>query len=467
MKNKLVLWGTDAANAKVLIALELRPEANKVDIFTFPVAIANEEFTKLMMDEWRSNTAEVPFPEGHSHFERELMAADSILPETIKVERGDLIQRAQTEWHFTVLSSKLNQAYRSELEDLQDRIEKMSSYSNGTWEEVKGFWDKVQGQVRDRNLFREHADVLRDGINDLFNKLKDLRSSLNKEFETRSQEHHDNFMASFDQVATKAKDHTIRVNILFDELKELQKQSRDLNMTRDHRNAVWNHVDALFKSIKESRFGVQPADQGNSATDRIQSRLNGLNAAIDKMQTSVDRDQEELDFQNKKIAVSEGQLEAQLRQAKLRMVQERFVSKQEKLNEMIATRLEVQKSLANIQERDAKRAEKISAQAVVAPVVVKEEVAEMAAPVAEVVAIPVAAVAAAEVVATEAAPIADVVEVVEDAVAAAEPAELTFAEKLQDAVEDTVDTFKAVAEVLGQKVEEFVEKATEAAEEKA
>jgi hypothetical protein len=460
MKNKLVLWGTDAANAKVLIALELRPEANKVDIFTFPVAIATEEFTKLMMDEWRNNGAEVVFPEGHGHVERELMAADSILPETIKVERGDLIQRAQTEWHFTVLSSKLNQAYRSELEDLQDRIEKMTSYSNGTWEEVKGFWDKVQGQVRDRNLFREHADLLRDGINDLFNKLKDLRTSLNKEFETRSQEHHDNFMTAFNQVEVKAKDHSIRVNILFDELKELQKQSRDLNMTRDHRNAVWNRVDALFKSIKESRFGAQPADQGNSATDRVQSRLNGLNAAIDKMQTSVDRDQEELDFQNKKIAVSEGQLEAQIRQAKLRMVQERLVSKQEKLNEMIATRAEVEKSLEGIKERDAKRAEKAAAQAAVAEAVVVAPVAAVvveAAPVVEAEAVPEAVV--------EAAPVA--AEPIVEAATEVAPAELTFAEKLQDAVEDTVDTFKAVAEVLGQKVEDFVENATKSEDEKA
>ena len=479
MKNKLVLWGTDAQNAKVLIAMELRPEANKVDIYTFPMALATEEFTKQLMEEWRNDTAAVSFPEGYKLIERELMAADSLLPEDLKVDRSEIIQRAQNEWHFTVLSSKLNQSYRSELEDFKDRIEKMTEYSAGSWEEVKGFWDKVQGQVRDRNLFREHADLLRDGINDLFNKLKDLRTSLNKEFESRSQEHHDKFMAAFDQVQTRAKDHSIRVNVLFDELKELQKQSRDLGMTRDHRNAVWTRVDALFKSIKESRFGAQAADTGNTAADRAQSRLNGLNLAIEKMQNSVDRDQEELDFQNKKIAVSEGQLEAQIRQAKLRMVQERLVSKQEKLNEMIATRSEVEKSLEGIKERDAKRAEKnqaIVATAKAAEAAIVAEATVVVAPEAvvettvEAIVVDVTPEPIAEVVAKVAEPkteaivetVAAVVPIAETVVEVAPTAdkELSFSEQLEDVTEDTVDTVKAVAEVLGNKLEDFIESIT-------
>ena len=52
MKNKVVVWGTNAENEKVLIALELQAEANKVMLYTFPEAIAPEEFVNKMMNEY-------------------------------------------------------------------------------------------------------------------------------------------------------------------------------------------------------------------------------------------------------------------------------------------------------------------------------------------------------------------------------------------------------------------------------
>ena len=104
MKTKLVLWGTDAEENKVLIALSLRTLENKVDIWTFSESIVTEEFGKKLMDEWR-NGQDLEFPEGNIHIERELTMTDGLLPDDIKVSRGDLIQRAQTEWHFAVLSA--------------------------------------------------------------------------------------------------------------------------------------------------------------------------------------------------------------------------------------------------------------------------------------------------------------------------------------------------------------------------
>ena len=42
MKNKLVIWGTNTENEKVLIALELQADANRVMLYTFPEAFAND-----------------------------------------------------------------------------------------------------------------------------------------------------------------------------------------------------------------------------------------------------------------------------------------------------------------------------------------------------------------------------------------------------------------------------------------
>ena len=74
MKSKLVLWGTNAQEERVLIAMQLRAEDNKVDIWMFPEAIASPEFSQQMLTEWR-NGVEVAFPEGGTHLERELSGA--------------------------------------------------------------------------------------------------------------------------------------------------------------------------------------------------------------------------------------------------------------------------------------------------------------------------------------------------------------------------------------------------------
>ena len=129
MKNKVVVWGTNADNEKVLIALELQAEANKVILYTFPEALAPEEFVNKMMGDWRDGKP-VEFPEGHTMLERELSVTDSLLPDDLKVDRGDLIQRAQTEWHFAVLSAKLHMVYQQELAEFKEKVQALSAYDS-------------------------------------------------------------------------------------------------------------------------------------------------------------------------------------------------------------------------------------------------------------------------------------------------------------------------------------------------
>lgn len=461
MKTKIVLWGTNGKDEKILIAMELRPQDNKVDIWTFPEEIATEEFGKQLLNDWRNGT-EVPFPEGYGHIERELTITDSLLPEDIKVvERGDIIQRAQTEWHFIVLSSKLNEVYQTELGELKDKVEQLTDFDGEVWNSLKDFWNKVQVQVRDRNLFREHANALRDNTNSLFTKLKDLRSALDDAFQKTSTETYDGFMSNLGDLEDRiSKDQ--RLNSLFEELKELQRKFKDSKLTREHRSKVWERLDLAFKSIKEKRFGPG-ASNDSSPVDRLQRRYKGLINAIEKMEKSIQRDKDDLSFQSKKVASSDGQLEAQIRQAKIKMIEERIRSKEEKLGEMHATRTELDSKMDQLKAKESKIAElkkldeakKAAAQKIQAEIKEKEKLIDSDKVSKASKAITGAAVVTGVVAnatnanANSSAPIANKVNKEDSLV---EAVSTTMSETL----EDVMDTVRAVAEVVSEKFEEKV-----------
>jgi len=355
MKNKVVVWGTNAENEKILIALELKADVNKVMLYTFPEALATDDFVSKMMNDWRDNK-EVAFPEGFSTLERELSVTENLLPDDIKVERGDVVQRAQTEWHFAVLSAKLHAAYQQELAEFKEKIEALTSYDNKVWQNLKTFWDKVQGQSRERNLFREHADSLRDNINVLFDDLKKIRSRVNNEFAATSQNVVDEFNKALDEVEARIAAGGSKLNSVFEELKQMQRRYREAQMTNEHRNQLWDRLDGAFKKAKARKFG--PTANEGSLVERHERRLVGLSEAVKRMEDSVRRDEEELAFQRKKVNSSEGQLEAQIRMAKIKMIEERLASKRDKLAEIIQTRADVERQTGMAKEKENRRAEK-------------------------------------------------------------------------------------------------------------
>lgn len=353
MKNRIVIWGTNGADEKVLIALELQTEASKVMLYTFPEALATAEFSGKLMKDWREGR-EVEFPEGFTTIERELSVTEGLLPEDLKVDRTDVIQRAQTEWHFVVLSTKLHQVYQQELAEFKEKIQQLSSYDNKVFDGLKAFWDKVQSQSRDRNLFREHADSLRDNINVLFEDLKKLRSKVQEEFMSASSAVADDFNKALDDIEERINAGGQRLGNVFDELKQLQLRYRTARLSNEHRNQIWDRIDGAFKKAKERKFGAGAADEGNA----VERRLAGLVDALKRMEESVRRDADELEFQHKKVSKTEGQLEAQIRMAKIKMIEERLESKRAKVEEIKRTMSELERRSSAAKNKEAKRAEK-------------------------------------------------------------------------------------------------------------
>ena len=350
MKTKLVFWGTDVAKERVLIALELLAKENKVKGYVFKEPVATEGLDKELRQQWKSSNSDYTMPGQHEVFEKELTVTGQMLPEGFEVEQDGILNRAQTEWHFVVLSAKLHETYASELEEIKERIERLTDFDGKLWDSLKGFWSKVQSQAREKNLFREHEQNLRDNTNALFTRMKELRAKMDEEVNKNSKVLFEQFNSALDEIDEKMKADA-RLSALFDDLKKLQRKFNESKLNREHRSKIWQKLDGTFKKVKEKRFGPGATDA--SPVERIQRRLTGLNGAIEKMERSIKRDKDELSFQERKIARTDGQLEAQIRQAKIKMIEERVRSKKEKLEEMLKTKGELEKRI----EKEQKKAE--------------------------------------------------------------------------------------------------------------
>ena len=453
MKSKLVVWG-QKADLKVLLALSLRAHDNKIDVYTFPEEIATEELYKNLTQDWRTGK-DITFPEGHTHDVVELSASGSMLPPGITATNEDLLSRTQTEWHFAVLSAKLSSNYASELEAIKDKIEQVTDFSQPLWNELKTFWEKVQTQIRDKNIFVEHINDLKKSTNEAFDALKEKRKEMDKSFNEKSSKVKEDFTKTLNEVEEKISK-GLSLQPIFEELKKLQNDFKSAMMSNSDKKNIWDRLDAAFKVVKEKRFGNQgDTTDPNSVKERLDNRYNGLITAISKMEKSIQFDKNDLDFQNKKIDGPGGQLEVQIRQAKIKMVEDRIQSKQLKLNDMLKTKDELEQKKSRIERSEAIRGEKEEAK--------KAAQEKIAANIK----------AASESRSDSAEGLEKAAQMISES---KKPSHTPEKESLFSAIssvvgetfEDAVDTFKAVASVVGEKigdaVDEMKEKASDMAE---
>ncbi len=437
MRTRLVFWGKDDLDEKVLIGIKLNEVANNIDVYIFPQGETTEEFVTKMHQQWRVGQ-DLEFPENHKHVERPLSISEPMIPEGYSVDREDILKRAQTEWHFIVLSSKLFQTYKEELAELREKIAGLSRFDSVIWEDLKGFWAKVQEQVRERNLFRDHSRAIRESTNELFADLKRMRKELDQEFHQVSERHAQAFREKLEAIEKKIEE-GLSLQPIFQELKEIQKSFRDTKFTRDHRSQIWKKLDGLFKQVKEKKFGPGSSRRSNSQ-ERVQRRYDGLIQAIQKMERSIKRDRDDLQFQNQKIEDAEGSLEAQIRAAKTKMIEERIISKEDKLVEMKKTQAELERKLEVLRQKEEQRKE-------------SEEVEQVKSAIKEKIAREIKEAQLARE-GNEA------LQKAAQSITKSHP-EVSLAESLESGLEDVVDTIKAVAAVIESKVEKVIEDLTE------
>ncbi len=351
MRTKLILWGKTEKEEKVLVAIELLENENKVNTHLINEEDASEEFYNLLLSEWRFDK-EVKFPEDMKTISKPLSASEDFLPEGLTVEKPDLVSRAKTEWHFIVLSKKLYDLYDEELKDLKEKVTQLNKFSSEYWEKLKGFWSKVQNNLRDKSLFKNHADDLKKRTDDLFHTLKQYRKEEESKLRESSQKHYAEFGEKLDKIEEKI-EKGLGLQPIFEELKSLQNKFFKTKLAGEHRRKLLNRIDKAFKQVKTKRFGDSAGER--SPLSRLQRRYDGLLGAIEKMEKSIQRDKKDMDWQNNLSRESGGQLEVQLREARVMMIKERISSKTERLDDMLKTKAMLEKRMETEKKKEEQR----------------------------------------------------------------------------------------------------------------
>jgi hypothetical protein len=243
----------------------------------------------------------------------------------------------------------------------------MAKYSKEMWEELNTFQTKIQNQVQEQNLFREHTNILRERLNELFGSLKKLREVEDTAFETAANEVFQKMSNLLNQIDEAVEKNSGDWGKWFDKLKALQAELKTAKLTREGRNEIWARIDKAFKEVKDRRFGGSNAQNSNSGNieTRLQRRIEGLKEAIQKMDYSVNRDQKDYDFLFKKLNNSNAtQLEAQLSEVRAKMILERLESKKAKLADMNKTLADLEVRLTKVLSKTASAEELKAAEAV-------------------------------------------------------------------------------------------------------
>ena len=323
MTKRIVSWGFKD-DEKRFFGLALREEENEIDIYSFPAEIVTEAFSNLMKNEWSAGK-EAAFPEGFEHICHPFTEADNLMPQNMSINKFTM-QDTQNEWHFILLSAKLKRNFINELEGIEEKINnRTEENAQEVWQELKKFWGTLEKSLHDRVLWKDHAASLRKKVNALFSELKKIREKIVSEELERANKIKSEFFERIEDINKKFEG-GLAVGPLFSELIKAQKDFKATKIPFQLRSPVYKKFEELFQKLR-GKSNAQGVEGKSDRLQRLKNRINGLHSSIGRIQKSLQYEDRNLQFENKRIAKTESQLEAQIREAKIKMIETRKQSK--------------------------------------------------------------------------------------------------------------------------------------------
>ena len=333
MKDRIVIWGTDEKEQDILVAIRLLHHEDTIKIWTFPKEGLDKDFAEKLFENWEEGL-EDKFPQPHQSISRGI-TEENLLPDNIKTKKSDVIRIAEQEWRVRVLSYRLYQHIKEQVQQLDIRAANLTMFSKDVWEEAKDVSRSIKENTLDRNIKREQTTELRNALDPVFDKLKKLQEGEHNKFLAASQANLEGLQAKIDAViATLEKNNNGKK--AFEDLKVIQQEVKGIELITKHHYALRSSFNKAFETVKEKRKA--------SFSNKIGKRVEGLKSAIGKMEASIKRDKDSSVYQTSKLSRDKTtQLEYQLRSAKIKLIDDRVESKQVKLNDMYLTLKDLEK----------------------------------------------------------------------------------------------------------------------------
>lgn len=334
MNERFVTWSSAKESKRKLLALQLNKAAFKVDIYLFEEADIDKSFGEKLEKEWVKGKT-VEFPAKHTLIARPL-SEDSLLPDDIKVDETGKIRNLQNEWAYLLLTEKLVESIVDELNDIKQKVQTFTSYSKDAFEQTKTLWERILEHRRDKNIGQSKVDELKEEVNAIFDKLKELRSDENKKFGEQAETIYTELKANIDKLMEGIKTNG-SAKELFEQLKEQRNNVIKLSLRKPSREELHKYLDEAFDLLKNRR--------SDREVKHNEKRIQDLTEIINKMEKSQQYDRKDLEFQIvRRNDRNVNQLESKLREAKITMLEEKIASKEEKLADVRNTLASLQKA---------------------------------------------------------------------------------------------------------------------------
>ncbi|MFN8295592.1 MAG: hypothetical protein U0T69_05320 [Chitinophagales bacterium] len=290
MNTRLVLWGEIGTDRKALIAIHLDEETAKIHTYAFPKEEVTKEIQDALFVEWK-NGGEYIFPDSAIHWELDANS-DSILPAEVKVERLDVVLQSQHKWSKKLMSSKINQLLSDEVKLLEEKASVVAEYDQTLWDKAKAQWEKIASYQKKNEISWEQTTVLKDKINSVFEALKAVKRINNENEDHANAVLIKSYYKRIEDLQTKLI-YNDQWKFIFDELKKIQAELKDINIRWNHKRNIYNQVNAIFDDLRKYRL--------TEVLTKTNSRIAQLTKIMQGLKDSVARDMESYNMQVEKM----------------------------------------------------------------------------------------------------------------------------------------------------------------------
>lgn len=290
MNTRLVLWGEIGTDRKALIAIHLDEETAKIHTYAFPKDEATKEIQDALFVEWK-NGGEFTFPENTIHWEIDANN-DTILPEEVKVDRLDVVLQSQHKWSKKLMSSKINQLLTDEVKLLEEKASVVAEYDQSLFDKAKAQWEKITSYQKKNEISWEQTTVLKDKINAIFEALKAVKRINNENEDQANAVLVKSYHKRIEDLQAKLI-YNDQWKFIFDELKKIQAEIKDINMRWNHKRGIYDQVNAIFDDLRKYRT--------TEVVTKTQERIKQLTKIAQGLKDSIARDSESYNLQVEKM----------------------------------------------------------------------------------------------------------------------------------------------------------------------